>query len=472
MSQNNRTIKSLSLGTKVGYGIAGIGDALIYGTLLVYLMYYLTSVAHVDPGKAGTISSVALFISAVTTFFIGYFSDHSKAKSGRRRPFIKVAMPFMFVSFIALFSEFGLEGNRAVIYYGFFAIIIWVSYCTFFVPYTALGAEITSDYSERISIRSYAGLSVQIGNFCSSVLPLMVVGAFAAAGLSESGSWTAMAAVFAVVSIAAIGSMVRATKGKELLVRHEEKETRQNPFKDYFEVIRSKPMKFLIAAILCFAVINSIFSGTLTFFIIYNLGLSEGYVSTIFAITFLVAIPMTPVINLVAQKLDKRKAFIVFFCISALIMIALRIVGVSSIFVLGILAVGFAIANASYWQLISATLYDVAEVIELTTGKRLEGILSSLQSITQQIGSSVATLIMGWILEFNGFDGSAAAQTPQALDAITMLQTILPSVGLLLAALTLVFFPVNKKSYGLIQNALSEKKETGEYSREGLERIV
>lgn len=464
--------KALPLSAKIGYGIAQIGDAIVYSILVVYLMYYLTAVAHVDPAKAGTISSAALFISAITTFFVGYLSDNSRAKTGRRRPFIKAALPFIFVSFIALFTSFGLKGTGAILYYGFFTILIWVTYCIFFVPYTALGAEITSDYTERTSVRSYAAAGTQIGNFCASVLPLAVVGVLAGAGLSQSVSWTVMAAIFVTVAVVLIGIMVRATKGRELIIPHEKGEKRANLFKDYFEVIKAKPTKFLILAIICFIVVNSIFSSNLTFFVIYKLGLSEGYVSTIFAVMFLVAIPLAPVINLAAQKFDKKKAFIALFMLSAILLVVFRFIGIESIFMLGLLSVGFVIANAGYWQLISATLYDVAEVVELRTGRRLEGTLSSLQSITQQIGASIAMFIMGWVLKLNNFNEAAATQPTEALDALTTLQTVIPSAGLLLGALALALFPINKQKYETVQAALKEKAEKGEYDKKGLERIV
>lgn len=464
--------KQLTTGKKIGYGIASAGDALTYGVMTVYLLYYLTTVAHIDAGKAGTISSVALFISAVTTFFVGYLSDNSRAKSGRRRPYIKAAMPVMFISFIGLFSYWGLEGSSAVIYYGVFASLLWISYCTFFVPYTALGAEITDDYAERTSIRAYAAVGTQVGNFSSSVLPLIVVGLFAGAGLSATGSWTATAALFITAAVVCIGIMVRATKGQEMIITHEDGEKKAGLFTAYLDVLKAKPMKYLILAIIAFSIVNSIFASNCTYFVIFKLGLPEEYVSTIFAVIFLVAIPLTPFINAAAQKMDKRKAFILFFCLSAALFIVFRIVGVNSIIVLGFLAVAFAFANASYWQLISATLYDVAEVIEIKTGKRAEGTISSLQSICQQIGSSLAMLGMGWLLEINGFDGSAASQSADTLDTIMSLQTVIPSIGLLFGAFMIFLFPITRKKYALIQAALREKKETGKYSREGLERIL
>ncbi len=466
------TKNSLSMGTKIGYGIAQVGDAIVYCILLTYLVYYLTAVAHINPGTAGTISSVALFLSAVATFFTGYLSDNCKAKNGRRRPFIKVAMPVIFIAVIGLYSTFGLEGNIAVLYYGIFAIVAWTAYCTFFVPYTALGAELTSDYNERTTIRSYAAVGTQAGNFIGTVMPLAVVGLFMESGAKESASWTGMTFIFVAIAIICIGIMVHVTKGKELIIDSNAKTEKSNLFKDYFEIIKTKPVKWLILAIICFIFVNSVIAGNMAFFVIYKLGMSESYVSVIFAVTFLVAIPLAAVINFVTQKLDKKKSFSLFFCISAAVLIAFRFIGVDSLFMLGLLGVGFVIANAAYWQLIAATIYDVVEVIELKTGKRVEGALSSLQSITQQIGASIAAFIMGQILAMNNFTEGAATQPPEALNAIEMLQTIIPSIGLLLGALMMALYPISKEKFHLVQAALEQKKKTGTYNKEGLERII
>lgn len=291
-------------------------------------------------------------------------------------------------------------------------------------------------------------------------------------GFSESLSWTTMAVIFGGVAVICIGIMVRSTKGKKLIVDQGKQKKKGDLFKDYFEILRAKPMKFLLLAIICFIFVNSIIAGNMTFFVIYNLGLYESYVSLVFAITFLVAIPMAAVINYVTQKLDKKKSYILFFCISAVVLIVFRFIGVDSLLMLILLAVGFIIANAAYWQLIAAIIYDVVEVIELKTGKRVEGALSSLQSITQQIGASIAAFILGQILAMNHFIEGAATQPPEALNAIELLQTIIPSIGLLLGALMMALYPISKQKFELVQTALEEKKRTGEYSKDGLERII
>ncbi|MBR0597447.1 MFS transporter [Sinanaerobacter chloroacetimidivorans] len=464
--------KPVTLGVKFGYGIASAGDAIVFAIMTVFLMLFLTTVAGLEPGTAGTVSSVALFSSAVATLFIGYFSDNSKSKTGRRRPFVKVAIPFMFIAFVMLYSSFGLTGTTAVLYYGFFAILFWISYCAFFVPYTALGAEITGDYGERTSLRSYAAVFTQAGNLTGGALPLLLVGALIASGQTESMSWTMTAAVFAGASAIFIGSMVAVTKGRELIIDRSKETEKPNLFKDYFMVLKSKPMIWLILSIIGFNIVNAIFAANLPFFVIFKLGMSDAYVPVIISIMFIAAIPMAPVINYIAQKLDKRKAYIFLFCLSAALMLILRLMGVNSYPMMIALTIALVVSNAAYWQLIAAIIYDVAEVIELKTGKRAEGTLASLQSITQQIGSAIAVFLMGWFLQFNGFNAMAETQTDQAIGALITVQTVIPSILLFISAAMMLIFPITKNKFELVQKALTQKDETGNYDKTGLERIL
>ena len=462
----------LSFGSKLGYGIASFSDSIYYSVVVVFLVYFLTVVAKIEPGIAGTISSAALLISAFVTLLIGHFSDNSKHKGGRRRHFIKAALPVLFISFIAVFTTFGFTGTAAVIYYAIFIILFWCGYCGFFVPYTALGAEMTDDYNERTSLRSYSAVSIQIGGFVATACPLFFVSVMMNQGLSQQSSWTVSAVIFSVMSGIAILIMIIATRGKERIITKEEEKENKNIVKNYIEVFRAKPTKFIVIAFLIFIVINGIFTSNLTFFAVYNLGLTESAASTIYGIQFLFGACLAPVINLLAHKTDKRRAFMIIFLVAAALICVFSLIGIDSYIMLLLLAVAFIIANAGFWQLAASTMYDVAEVIELNTGQRLEGTVSSLQSFIIQIGGSLATLILGWSLQLSGFDEGAAVQSDQALSAIVSLGTIVPVIGCLIIVGFMALFPINKKTYGLMQNALKDKNEKGTFSKEGLQRIL
>lgn len=462
----------LSAKDKAGYGIASIGDAVVYSIVSIFLVYYLTSVVKMGPGTAGTVSAVALFISAVVTFFIGHISDNSNFKSGRRRPFIKVALPIMVIAFIGLFSSFGFTGTACTVYYLFFAVLFWISYSMFFVPWNALGAEITTDYDERSSLRAYAAVFNQSGNFCATVFTMILMGALSGVLGSQKAGWQVGALIFIAISASAIAIMVKSTKGKELITDTDKNKPKSNLFKDYFWVISAKPTKYLLVAIIGYMIVNTIFTSNLTFFVTIKLGMPESTVSLIFAIVSVLAIVLTPLINVLAQRLGKKKALVICFVIPAVMLVAGKIIGTNGMGMLIFLGVMFSVAASAYWQLMAAALYDLTEVVELKSGIRAEGTISSLQSITQQIGAALASLILGWSLEMGGFNETAAVQPDSALNAVEFAQTVIPAAGLAIAAICVALFPLNKKTFLLVQKALDDKKNKGDYDREGLERII
>ncbi|MCQ4636904.1 MFS transporter [Anaerovorax odorimutans] len=468
---NGRTEK-LTFKEKLGYGVATAGDGAVYNFVGIYFLFFLTTVAGVDPGKAGTISSLALFASAFFTIFIGYFSDNSRCKTGRRRPYIAAGLPFLLIAFVAMFTNIGLSDNGKVWYYAIFAVVFWLAYSMFYVPYTALGAEITSDYDDRTRIRTYTVTCNSVGNYFGMVFPLLIVGIFVGLGKSNSSAWTYTAVISGVFAVLTIGFMLRQTKGKELVIPPEKRAERKNIFSDYFEVVRVKPCKFLILSIICSIIGYTIFNGSVAYFITYNLGLPESYTSTIFLVLCVAVIIFAPLINKLAIKRGKRDAYIIALVLSSILMILFRVIGIHSQLMLLVLAAVYTIGGAGYWQLMSAIIYDLTEIVELKYKKRSEGTLSSLQSVFQQIGTSLGMLITGWILDLSGFDGNAAVQSQSALSGIGLLLTVLPAVGFLLGAAMMYLFPVTKARYELVQKALKDRDEKGEYSKEGLERII
>lgn len=461
--------EKLSLRTKLSYGVAAAGDAAVYNFVSIYFLFYLTTVAGIDPAKAGTLSSLALIIGAVATVFVGYLSDNSCSRQGRRRPFIRVGLPLFAVSFVLMHSKFG---GGSILYYGIFATLFWSAYAMFYVPYTALGAEITEDYDDRTRLRTFAAVGSSAGNYFGMVFPLLLVGVFSAMGQNTSMSWSLTAVIIVLFSGITITAMLHETKGKELVIERKDGGKKPGIFQDYLNALQVKPMKYLILAIIFALGAYTIYLSSVAFFVTYNLNLPESYSSSIFLVACVFIVIYAPFIDRIATAWGKKQSFMICMGITAVLMIAMRFVGIKSHIVLLVFAAIHTLGASVYWQMTSAILYDLTEVIELRFGKRIEGTLSSLQSICQQVGTAFGMLIMGWILKFSGFHEGLAVQPAQALSGVEFLLTIVPAVGYLIAAGMMYLFPLTKSRYQLVLKAIEEKKEKGEYSKEGLERII
>ncbi len=82
----SRMDERLTIGSKLGYGVAGFGDSALYGVFVSFYLYFLTDVAHLVPVVAGTLIMIGIAWDAITDPMVGIVSDNSVCRFGRRRP--------------------------------------------------------------------------------------------------------------------------------------------------------------------------------------------------------------------------------------------------------------------------------------------------------------------------------------------------------------------------------------------------
>ena len=105
----------LTLGTKVRYGLADMGFALLSAAQQFFLLFYYTDVARINPALAGAALMVAkLTWDAINDPLFGYWSDRTRSRFGRRRIYMLIAaVPMGFAALIMFSIPKGLTGVAA-----------------------------------------------------------------------------------------------------------------------------------------------------------------------------------------------------------------------------------------------------------------------------------------------------------------------------------------------------------------------
>ena len=126
-----------------------------------------------DPGLAGLAVGIGLFFDAITDPLIGYLSDSTRSRWGRRHPWLYASILPLGASFYFLWHPPGfVEGNTL--------LFAWLVVCNvsmrtaltmFLVPAYAIVAELTSDYDERT--RLLTGFHVVYSVFTNGMSVLM-----------------------------------------------------------------------------------------------------------------------------------------------------------------------------------------------------------------------------------------------------------------------------------------------------------
>ena len=149
------TGQKLSLGTKLAYGSGDLGTAISAALRAFFMLFFFTDVAGLSPQAAGSIILINKLWDAVNDPAVGWLSDHTVTRWGRRRPWLLWgAIPFG-VMFFLLWWVPPLDSTGKYIYYTIVALLLDTFFTVINVPYTALTAELTHDYDERTSLNSY-----------------------------------------------------------------------------------------------------------------------------------------------------------------------------------------------------------------------------------------------------------------------------------------------------------------------------
>ncbi|MGN1333560.1 MAG: MFS transporter [Anaerovoracaceae bacterium] len=459
----------LKFSTKLSYGIGGICDNAMYMLAGTYLLLFLTTVAGVSPAAAGTISAVGSVWEALCAPVIGFKSDGAVTRYGRRKPFLLgAAFPVAIVTSL-LFTAIDASPAVKVIYYVIMVIIFWTCFSSFFVPYLAWGSDITSDYNERTVLRSFSYVFNQVGMCIGMVLPGIVVDYCMNQGRSPEQSWQTVGIMTGICGASAllICAFTIKTDDKKDFVKPPKK--KKEPLykilpammREYWEILKLKPIRTIIGASLTYLIANITFSSDRVFFMKYNLGMEDKEISAMLMVITIAGVCSVPFITKLAVKLEKKKVFMLGIGICGVLMMASRFVGVDGKLGLGAVCLFYAFANACYWQLMPSMLYDVCEVEELISGEKRSGAVISLQALSESLSIAVGVQMLGIILEMSGFNSELTTQTDLALTWVENAFAFIPGAAMVLMALIISRYPVDKAVFSRVIDTLDRRK-TGE----------
>ena len=459
-------LEKLTVKDKIGYGVASTGDSIAYTVIGTYLMFFLTTVAGIDPAVAGALSAIGAIWNALINPVWGFISDQVRTKMGKRRPMMLLFSIPAGVCIFLLLTNINMSMAVKPFYYGFVLMLYWTSYTGYFVPYMALGSEYTSDYEDRTVLRLYASMFNILGNVITMVLPTFLVGLLEKGGISTSRAWSIVGAFLGICTLLAFLYTVIASKNKDLPCETTIEEARGKPrlnlvelFKEYISVAKLKPMKYLIIASTMGLICYSIILADLMYFLTFYLGLTSDQTPLVMLIRPIFSAVTIPITAWVIKKIDKRGALVVFYGIGILLLILVRLTDVKGIILLLVFVFGNASCTCFYWQIMPSIYYDVCEYDLLVSGKDRRGTIVSFQGLVEAAASGIGSFILGIILKAAGFNSELATQTELANTWIFNCSTIVPIVFVLIMMIAIYKYPLTREKHREILEELAKKEK-------------
>jgi GPH family glycoside/pentoside/hexuronide:cation symporter len=453
MSQAISQKERLPLRTKILYGAGDFGFAMTDSMIGVLFAIYLADVVGLNPALAALSVFVGRTADYVNDPIMGYISDRTRSRWGRRRPFILFGFIPYALSFALMWwippisSQVGLA-----IYYGA-AYFLYDTCATFiYMPYYALTPELTQDYDERTSLTSIRMVFSIIGTMLAFTLPLAIIGTMRPNNASRIFSVGAAMGVLAALPLILTFFGVR--ERPEFLGKS------QPSLKESLQAAgRNRPFLYTMGIFLFTWAALEVVQAMLLFFLKYRMGLEEES-DMIFASLFVASLISLPFWNRLSGRTDKRLAYIAGMLFMSVVLVALIFAlpewGLPVVLVLAVLAgVGFGAVQVLPW----AILPDSIEWDELQTGQRHEGMFYSLVTLFRKIAASLSIPVLLLMLSWTGYIPNAATQPPSAILGIRLLTGPYPAALLLVGVLFASRYPLNRERFARVRQELAERRQ-------------
>lgn len=416
--------------------------------VLGQITYYCMDMLGMSATLAGMLLLASKLFDGVTDLCVGYIIDRTHSKFGKARPY-ELCIVFVWLLTVLLYStpEMGTTG-KAVFVFIMYTLINSI-FATFLNGGDAvyLARSIRSP-ENRVSIMSFNGGMVMLLSIVASILLPQLV---ATLGATKSG-WPVIALLFAV-PMAIIG-MLRFVFVKEV-VTESENAAEVAPKEEVKAAPKEKiPLKTSLQCILKNKYIFMLACMTLMVQLTTNIGTSVNtyyfkYIIGDISLASLISMSsiLTPVIMLIFPTLTRRFGTVNILRAGAAMGVcgyALRTIGGTN---LATLVLGSLIGNMGVLpisMMISIYLIDCMDYGEWKTGVRVEGMLGSLTSFTNKLGSGMASGMVGIIMGAAGYDAALEVQSSTALASIVGLFNILPLALMVILLILSLMYKLDK----------------------------
>ena len=448
------------LRTKLCYGAGYLPDPCFYQFIATFQIVFLTGIVGLTPAAAGTISSLTIMADAVFSLFVGKWSDNLRSRFGRRRPFLLAVSFVMPLAFAMMFRTAGGSETAKFWYYMLWGFVFWIGYAVFFVCYIALGADVATDYEDRILLNSYTRLFTLGGAVLGTALPLTAIAALTARGMADKSAWALFAAALAFLVMVCSLICWSATRGCERPVFEEpESQGLKGFLTDCRQLLTLSPYRKIIASKIASGFAYAFFTGTLIFYMQFVLQIDTRFSSVIYLLSNILSLVLLPFIAGMSLKIGKRKYMAYAEFVTAGLSVLLALTGVRSKTLLILYVIVYVFGQASFWQICNTNLYDISDLDEYRFGVRREGNIMALQSFINTCFTSLDLKILSILLTVSGFSATAGAQSETALGMLKVMFLWLPAAGALMAGVFMFLYWVNKEDFVLLKEALYRRHQ-------------
>ncbi|RZO72804.1 MAG: sugar transporter [OM182 bacterium] len=452
--------------SKVAYGFGSVAYGVKDNGFNYFFLIFYSQVMGVDAYLVALALMIAMGVDALSDPLIGYFSDNTRSRWGRRHPYMYFAAIPVSIAYYLMWNPPGsLEGNDLFPFIVTVAILVRTLITLYEIPSSALVAEMTDDYDERTSMLSYRYFFGWTGGTIMSALALAFLlvpteeikdGMFNVAGHGQVG-FVAACVIFTAIICSALGTHRQIPNLNPPPPKR--KMTIKRIYGEIFETLATGSFAALFVSALFGSIATGVAAG-LSYYIstfYWEFTTQEiGILSITVVLSALIGFLLAPIVS---RKIGKRKGAmavgILAFTINPL-PIVFRMLGwmpengdpmlFPIILIVNTLDVGLIV---TYQILAASMIADLVEDSEIRTARRSEGVFFASVTFVRKVVQGFGAMMAATILTLSEFPVGATPGTVPEEALITFALYYVPTVFTvwMLMIFSISFYQVDREKH-------------------------
>jgi GPH family glycoside/pentoside/hexuronide:cation symporter len=450
-----------SLGIKLSYAIPSFATAAMAAPLIIELKIFYTDTVLVPAGLLAVAMAIARAFDAITDPLMGWITDHTRTRWGRRKPWLPLGVPLCALFYWIMFlppQSLSAQGG-AVVWIGVAYCLYYLFHTVWSVPYAGLGFELSPDYDDRTSLFGYRSICGGLGLLLSFFLLYLTKARGTFSGDREM--LAVLTGCFALLMVLLfVWPVLRVRERSEFATRA------RAPFVPGIRrALRNRPFRILLFASILGTIPATMPTLLMPYFTKYVL-LVEDQWRLVFAGVYVISGFLSlPVWMGMARRIGKLPVWIITATIGIVSSFVLFTVGEGQTTRMLVLEVIRGFAAGAIVILGPAMMADVIDYDELRTGRRREAqfgaFLNLIPKFVAILGATLPLALMGAA----GYDPTMPSLTAGATLAIRVLFALFPIAFHVGGLLILLRYPISREVHRAIRDGIARHRR-GEDARD------
>ncbi len=443
-TQNQRTV---DLRTLVAYGSLGFPIAILGYPMTLFLHPYYAGELGLGLAAISTVLLLSRLTDFITDPLMGWISDRTHTRFGRRRPFLVIGLPVMMLGIYKLFLP---EPPVDIWYMLIWNMVVYLGWTIMVLPYGAWGAELSDNYMDRARITAVRQVWTIAGLFGASIVIWFFQEVLESPGSGEVLAGIGMTLLFVFPIVVAVVLWLVPEREVEVAPKQ------QKWWKELSSMMKVGPFRRMVYVALAIVIGEASRHAVVVFFMDDVLQAGDRIGRT-FIFYYLMGVAAIPFWQWLAKKYGKHRSLAIAMTWSALMVLATAFLGAGdySTFLVFFVLKGASFGAFAYLPL--AIIADVVDVDTAVTRQKRAGIFFAVFGAVDKIGIAIGLFIALQILNLTGYDPSQEVNEA-GLWMIRLEYAVIPTFFFVLASFLVWNYPVTSTRHANLIKALERRQ--------------